>query len=51
MTGFDAAQAAYDNATPDWLEDVDPDIDDEMCDQCGNQGVCPDCDPKRPWEL
>jgi hypothetical protein len=50
MTGFDAAQAAFDDATPDYLED-DPPRPDDWCDRCGDQGVCPDCDPKRPWEL
>ena len=40
MTGFDRAQAAYDNATPDYLEDEKPEV---ACEECGNQAVCPEC--------
>jgi hypothetical protein len=48
MPGFDAAQAAFDGAVPPYLEDEEAvELD---CDRCGNQGVCPDCDPRRPWE-
>lgn len=41
MTSFDRAQAAYDNATPDYLEDGDEQGD--LCDLCGDQAVCPEC--------
>jgi hypothetical protein len=31
-------------------EDDDGEAVELDCDRCGNQGVCPDCDPRRPWE-
>lgn len=49
MGGFDAAQTAHDNAVPEYLEDAAED-EDEWCPRCGDQGVCPECNPRRPWE-
>lgn len=41
VRGFDAAQAAYDNEVPDYLDDDG--VDEDLCDYCGDQAVCPEC--------
>lgn len=42
--GFDRAQADYDAATPEYLDDEDElGQDNDWCERCGDQAVCPDC--------